>query len=71
MSDGMSSLEALILVRKNNCRVTFGSDVVIEVQIQASEQGQPVGTPMWCEAGRAATFVEAAKLAAEVCSWER
>lgn len=53
---GLSSLEALILAKRNGLRVTFGKDVVIE------RPGMSLGASSghgWLEVARAETFLKA------------
>ena len=69
-------VEALILARKNNCRVTYGAEVVVEVSVHTCEEhggscGGKHHAYSWREVGRGATFLDAVKLAVEACLWER
>jgi hypothetical protein len=67
----MSALEALILVRRNKCRVTFGDEVVVEAYVDScgSTCGGQHHTYEWREVGRGLTFVAAAQRAKEACGW--
>jgi hypothetical protein len=66
--DPMGAIEALILVRRHGCRVTFAEVVIVETYEEHPTRPTFVN---WREVSRASTFAEAVRAAAKELGWER